>query len=529
MPLGICLSRAGSLLLLLLLRGVGARELALLLQAPFSRFSSSVDSPQFSPHVPRRGNLGESSVSCSRVLSSRESRSSERGSRVDKRARSREVGSRGRRCRSRSLSSYRSRFSGCERGRRSSSASRSSRGRSCCERSRSSDRCRSQRGGSRSRRAWSRSSDRYRSRRDLSRCARSRSLAAAAPTVSVRVSLPVGGCGAFVRDRTLSRIARLTARGHACDYLLLLPACGPWKQAGWPDVGHRRVWGPLSLSLLWPGAAAGVPPVLEGRPLPLSRLFFPGACQVRHELVWLLFPGSIWSLGGCDRFCSSVVGYRVSRFGCCWGGHFVCCDCDACWGWRFCLLLPLLFLACLVISSVRGSPALAGVAVGCLVMGPTDVLGALQGKVSFFCPLFASSGGGAVALPRIRLWMTDLSLLLPVPGMRLEVRILVALPGILTARLVLGRRGLLQGLSLCQSGARLRPPRPSGVADVAGSFTFAGFRLACGGLGGFSVAYSLFSSVGKFAGPPRLEVLVRILPPASGRSFIGAPQRGSCC
>ena len=52
-------------------------------------------------------------------------------------------------------------------------------------------------------------------------------LPAAAPTVSVRVSLPVGGCGAFVRDRTLSRIARLTARGRACDYLLLLPACGP--------------------------------------------------------------------------------------------------------------------------------------------------------------------------------------------------------------------------------------------------------------------------------------------------------------
>ena len=89
-------------------------------------------------------------------------------------------------------------------------------------------------------------------------------LAAAAPTVSVRVSLPVGGCGAFVRDRTLSRIARLTARGHACGCLLLLPACGPWKQAGWPDVGHWRVWGPLSLSLLWPGAAAGVPPVWRG-------------------------------------------------------------------------------------------------------------------------------------------------------------------------------------------------------------------------------------------------------------------------
>ena len=94
---------------------------------------------------------------------------------VDKRARSREVGSRGRRCRSRSRSSYRSRLSGRERGRRSSSASRSSRGLSRCVRSRSSARYRSQRGCSRSRRAWSRSSDRYRSRRDRSRRERLRS------------------------------------------------------------------------------------------------------------------------------------------------------------------------------------------------------------------------------------------------------------------------------------------------------------------------------------------------------------------
>ena len=159
MPLGICLSRAGSLLLLLLLREVEARELALLLQTPFSRFSLSVDSPQFSPHVPRREDSGESSVSCSRFLSSRESRSSEHESREDKRARSREVSSRGRRRRSRS--SYRSRLSGRERGRRSSSASR-------CEQSRSSDRYRS-------RRAWSRSSHRYRSRRDRSQHERSRS------------------------------------------------------------------------------------------------------------------------------------------------------------------------------------------------------------------------------------------------------------------------------------------------------------------------------------------------------------------
>ena len=40
-------------------------------------------------------------------------------------------------------------------------------------------------------------------------------LAATAPAVSVRVPLPVGGCGAVVRDRTPSRIAHVIARGQA--------------------------------------------------------------------------------------------------------------------------------------------------------------------------------------------------------------------------------------------------------------------------------------------------------------------------
>ena len=108
------------------------------------------------------------------------------------------------------------------------------------------------------------------------------------------------------------------------------------------------------------------------------------------------------------------------------------------------------------------------------------------------------------------------------------MRILVALPGILTARLVLGHRGLLQGMSLASLERvfvrldlrvwRMLPaPLPSrGFAWR--EVVWAAFSVACG----------LFSSVGKFAGPPRLEVLGRILPPASGRSFIGAPQRGSC-
>ena len=151
--------------------GGGGVEVARSRQTSHSRVSESVDSPSFSPHVPRRENVRESSGSCSRAVSSRDSRSSVREPRKDRRARSREGSSRGRRRLSRSRSSSRSRSRGRERARRSSSASHSSRGRSRRERSRSSDRYRS-----RSRRDRSRSSDRYRSRRDRSRRERSRSV-----------------------------------------------------------------------------------------------------------------------------------------------------------------------------------------------------------------------------------------------------------------------------------------------------------------------------------------------------------------
>ena len=123
--------------------GGGGAGVARSRQTSHSRVSESVDSPSFSPHVPRRENVRESSDSCSRALSSRDSRSSGREPRKDKRARSRESSSHGRRrrSRSRSRSSSRSRSRGRERARWSSSASLSSRGRSRSrrDRSRSSD------------------------------------------------------------------------------------------------------------------------------------------------------------------------------------------------------------------------------------------------------------------------------------------------------------------------------------------------------------------------------------------------------
>ena len=76
-------------------------------------------------------------------------------------------------------------------------------------------------------------------------------LTAPGRAISVRVSLPAGEIGVTASGRTLSRIARVTAHGHAGDYLALLPACGRRRQDGWPDEKPRRVLGRLPRSLLW--------------------------------------------------------------------------------------------------------------------------------------------------------------------------------------------------------------------------------------------------------------------------------------
>ena len=94
-----------------------------------------------------------------------------------------------------------------------------------------------------------------------------------APAVSVRVPLLVGGGGAIVRDRTLPRVAPLTARGLGGGCLLLLLVRGKLEQHDGPDVEPRRVWRRLPLSLLWFLEGRGMFLLLqEGRPCPPSRL-----------------------------------------------------------------------------------------------------------------------------------------------------------------------------------------------------------------------------------------------------------------
>ena len=76
-------------------------------------------------------------------------------------------------------------------------------------------------------------------------------LTAPGRAISIRISLPAGEIGVTASGRTLSRIARVTARSQAGDCLALLPARGRRRQDGWPDEKSRRVLGRLPRSLLW--------------------------------------------------------------------------------------------------------------------------------------------------------------------------------------------------------------------------------------------------------------------------------------
>ena len=314
--------------------GGGGAGVAHSRQTSISRVSESVDSPQFSPHIPRRENLRESSASCSRALSSRDSRSSGREPRKDKRARSREGSSRGRRRRSRSSSRSRSRGREC--ARRSSSASRSSRDRSRRERSRSSDRYRSRRGSSRSRRDRSRSSDRYRSRRDRSRRERLRSFDRY-HSRRERARSPARRGERRDRSRSHASLNRSHDRSRSSERL---PApSARWREDETGRLARRGaqegVEALASQPPVAPGGSVDVTPV-AGR---TSMTALPSAMkELARFFLNLSGSSSLGASGdsaGVTASAAALGGSRVSLFVCCWSGHDLWCGCDACWGWRF--------------------------------------------------------------------------------------------------------------------------------------------------------------------------------------------------
>ena len=114
----------------------------------------------------------------------------------------------------------------------------------------------------------------------------------------------------------------------------------------------------------------------------------------------------------------------------------------------FRLLLPLLFLVCLVNSSVRWNPAPAGVAVVRPVTRPTGELRREPGGGLLLLDVLLVVGGGTIALLPIRRMKTELMSLLPELDVCMEVRLVVpALLGRIIGRLVLGRLDLMPGMT----------------------------------------------------------------------------------
>ena len=154
--------------------------------------------------------------------------------------------------------------------------------------------------------------------------------------VSVRVPLLVGGGGAIVRDRTLPRVAPLTARGLWSDCLLLLLARVKMEQHDGPDEESRRVWRRLPLSLLWFLEGRGdVTPVAGGT----SMTALPSAMkELARFFLNLSGSSSLGASGdsaGSDRFRSGVGGSCGSLFVRFWSGHDLWYGGAACGSWRF--------------------------------------------------------------------------------------------------------------------------------------------------------------------------------------------------
>ena len=107
--------------------------------------------------------------------------------------------------------------------------------------------------------------------------------------------------------RTLSRLARVTARGQAGD-TWLLPACERWSQDGWPDVKLRRVLRRLPLGLLWFLKQRRLSLLLqEGRFSPRFRLIC-GVLPGIFEPVRILFPVAIGGIAGMTASAAGLGG-----------------------------------------------------------------------------------------------------------------------------------------------------------------------------------------------------------------------------
>ena len=118
--------------------------------------------------------------------------------------------------------------------------------------------------------------------------------------VSVRDPMPAGEIGVTASGHTLSRVALMTASGHAGDYLPLLPARGQARKDGWPDEEGAEVV--VSQPPAVSEVSVAVTPAAGGAVFIGTSVCCAGSCQVLFKPVKILFPGS--GLQCCGRGCT---------------------------------------------------------------------------------------------------------------------------------------------------------------------------------------------------------------------------------
>ena len=161
-------------------------------------------------------------------------------------------------------------------------------------------------------------------------------LTATALVVSVRVPLPVGGSG---RDRSRSHapsnrshdLSRSSERLPASSARLLADDAGRLARRG----AQKGVEAVASQPPVAPGAAVDVTPVAGGTSIPALPSAMRELARFFLNLSGSSSLGATGDIAGVTRFSSGVEWACVSLFDCFCGGHFLCCGCDACWGWRF--------------------------------------------------------------------------------------------------------------------------------------------------------------------------------------------------
>ena len=294
--------------------GRGGAGVARSRQTSISRVSESVDSPQFSPHVPRRENLRESSASCSRALSSRDSRSSGREPRKDKR-----------------LGLERVALVGVAVA--LTLAPLTVRGQEVV----------SVRDGHRPRHALFVIAHVESGRGLLTATALGvealgRGVIGLDPridiglAVSVRVPLPVGGSGAIAH----ASLNRSRDRSRSSERL---PApSAHWREDETGRLARRGaqegVEAFASQPPVAPGVAVDVTPVAGGTSMPALPSAMKELARFFLNLSGSSSLGASGDSAGVTASAAALGGLACLFVGC-WSGHDLWCGCDACWGWRF--------------------------------------------------------------------------------------------------------------------------------------------------------------------------------------------------